>query len=109
MKKRSFKVLNQKENKLNKNYFYFWVSFIGEGGVIYVDYDIVTADYSIVDRNDINESQKDDIAEPTDEEEDNTVDKIDNVMEHNNQLVDVMKNTLEMQAFLFDKLFSYLF
>ena len=79
--------------------------------MIYVDYDIVTADYSIVDRNDVDESENesDDNIEPTDEQNLDTGDKIDNVMEHNNHLVDVMKNTLEMQAFLFDKLFSYLF
>lgn len=90
-------------------FFFYSILNIGEGGVIYVDYDIVTADYSIVNRNDIDESEKDDIVAATDEEEDNTEDKIDNVIEHNNQLVDVMKNTLELQAFLFDKLFSYLF
>ena len=80
---------------------------VGEGGVIYVDYDIVTADYSVVDRNEVDESDNKD--EDKNDEEDDTGDKIDDVMEHNNQLVGVLKNTLEMQAFLFDKLFSYLF
>ena len=94
----------------NCNSFKFLQQFnfdVGEGGVIYVDYDIVTADYSVVDRNEVDESDNKD--EDENDEEDDTGDKIDDVMEHNNQLVGVLKNTLEMQAFLFDKLFSYLF
>ena len=35
--------------------------------------------------------------------------QIKDVMNHNTKLVGILKNTLEMQAFLFDKLFSYLF
>ena len=38
-----------------------------------------------------------------------TDEQIENVMNHNTKLVGILKNTLEMQAFLFDKLFSYLF
>ena len=38
-----------------------------------------------------------------------TDEQLDNVMEHNNKLVAVLKNTLEMQAYLFDKLLSYIF
>jgi len=38
-----------------------------------------------------------------------TDEQIKDVMNHNTKLVGILKNTLEMQAFLFDKLFSYLF
>jgi len=38
-----------------------------------------------------------------------TDEQIDDVMNHNTKLVGILKNTLEMQAFLFDKLFSYMF
>ena len=38
-----------------------------------------------------------------------TDEQLDNVMEHNNKLVGVLQNTLEMQAYLFDKLLSYIF
>lgn len=38
-----------------------------------------------------------------------TDEQIEDVMNHNTKLVGILKNTLEMQAFLFDKLFSYLF
>ena len=70
----------------------------GDGGVIYVDYDMVTATTSVdVDREGVVAE-----SEVTDEQ-------LDNVMEHNNKLVGVLKNTLEMQAFLFDKLLSYIF
>ena len=61
----------------------------GDGGVIYVDYDFDT--------------------DSSTEEEEVTGDQIDNVMEHNNKLVGVLKNTLEMQAALFDKLLSFIF
>ena len=71
----------------------------GEGGVIYVDYDLVTATTSLED---VESEDVFDESEVTDEQ-------LDNVMEHNNKLVGVLKNTLEMQAYLFDKLFSYIF
>ena len=73
----------------------------GDGGVIYVDYDLVTATTSLEDVESegvFDESE----SEVTDEQ-------LDNVMEHNNKLVGVLKNTLEMQAYLFDKLLSYIF
>ena len=38
-----------------------------------------------------------------------TDEQIEDVMNHNTKLVGILKNTLEMQAFLFDKLFSYIF
>jgi len=38
-----------------------------------------------------------------------TDEQIKDVMNHNTKLVGILKNTLEMQAFLFDKLFSYIF
>ena len=67
----------------------------GDGGVIYVDYDFDTVTTSgTVDMG---------------EKEEVTGDQIDNVMEHNNKLVGVLKNTLEMQAYLFDKLLGYIF
>ena len=70
----------------------------GDGGVIYVDYDLVTATTSVdVESEDVFAE-----SEVTDEQ-------LDNVMEHNNKLVGVLKNTLEMQAYLFDKLLSYIF
>ena len=71
----------------------------GEGGVIYVDYDLVTATTSLED---VESEDVFDESEVTDEQ-------LDNVMEHNNKLVGVLKNTLEMQAYLFDKLLSYIF
>ena len=70
----------------------------GDGGVIYVDYDMVTATTSV----DVDPEGVVAESEVTDEQ-------LDNVMEHNNKLVGVLKNTLEMQAFLFDKLLSYIF
>ena len=70
----------------------------GDGGVIYVDYDMVTATTSV----DVDPKGVVAESEVTDEQ-------LDNVMEHNNKLVGVLKNTLEMQAFLFDKLLSYIF
>ena len=82
----------------------------GEGGVIYVDYDIVTADYNVVEKSDrtglIDDTDDND---DVDHEASDTDTKIDNVLENNNKLVGILKNTLEMQSFLFDKLFSYLF
>ena len=72
----------------------------GDGGVIYVDYDLVTATPSVEDV--VADDVFDDKSEVTDEQ-------LDNVMEHNNKLVSVLKNTLEMQAYLFDKLLSYIF
>ena len=68
----------------------------GDGGVIYVDYDLVTATTSVD-------------AEPEVDESEVTDEQLDNVMEHNNKLVGVLQNTLEMQAYLFDKLLSYIF
>ena len=68
----------------------------GDGGVIYVDYDLVTATTRVDAEAEVDES------EVTDEQ-------LDNVMEHNNKLVGVLKNTLEMQAALFDKLLSFIF
>ena len=65
----------------------------GDGGVIYVDYDYVTADSNILGNN---------VEEVTDDE-------IEDVLDHNNKLVGIIKNTMEMQAFLFDKLLNYLF
>lgn len=38
-----------------------------------------------------------------------TDEQINNVMDHNNKLAVILKNTLEMQAFLFHKLFKYIF
>ena len=38
-----------------------------------------------------------------------TDEQINNVMDHNNTLAVILKNTLEMQAFLFHKLFKYIF
>ena len=70
----------------------------GDGGVIYVDYDLVTATTSV----DVDPEGVVPESQVTDEQ-------LDNVMEHNNKLVGVLKNTLEMQAFLFDKLLSYIF
>ena len=70
----------------------------GDGGVIYVDYDMVTATTSV----DVDPEGVVAESQVTDEQ-------LDNVMEHNNKLVGVLKNTLEMQAFLFDKLLSYIF
>ena len=68
----------------------------GEGGVIYVDYDdLVTAESTVVEDDEL-------VEDVTDEE-------IEDVMEHNNKLVGIIKNTMEMQAFLFDKLLNYLF
>ena len=72
----------------------------GDGGVIYVDYDLVTATPSVEDV--VADDVFDDKSEVTDEQ-------LDNVMDHNNKLVSVLKNTLEMQAYLFDKLLSYIF
>ena len=66
----------------------------GDGGVIYVDYDVVIADYNIIDK---------------DPEHYETEQDIDNVIDHNDKLVGVIKNTLEMQSFLFDKLLNYFF
>ena len=65
----------------------------GEGGVIYVDYDVVTADYSVLSAEDGPASDQ----------------KMATVIQHNNKLVNILKNTVEMQAFLFDKLLKYLF
>ena len=65
----------------------------GEGGVIYVDYDVVTADYSVLSAEDGAASDQ----------------KMATVIQHNNKLVNILKNTVEMQAFLFDKLLNYLF
>lgn len=65
----------------------------GDGGVIYVDYDYVTADSTVLGDN---------VEEVTDDE-------IEEVLDHNNKLVGIIKNTMEMQAFLFDKLLNYLF
>ena len=65
----------------------------GDGGVIYVDYDVVTADYNVIDR----------------DPEDHTDQDIENVIESNDKLVGVIKNTLQMQSFLFDKLLNYFF
>ena len=83
----------------------------GEGGVIYVDYDIVTADYNVVEKSDRTGliDDTDDNDDDIDVEASDTDTKIDNVLENNNKLVGILKNTLEMQSFLFDKLFSYLF
>ena len=72
----------------------------GDGGVIYVDYDYVTADSNIISNS---------IEEVTNEVEDVTDDEIEDVLDHNNKLVGIIKNTMEMQAFLFDKLLNYLF
>ena len=66
----------------------------GDGGGIYVDYDLVTATTALADV----QGGEEVIGE-----------QIDNVMEHNNKLVGVLKNTLEMQAALFDKLLSFIF
>ena len=68
----------------------------GDGGVIYVDYDLVTATTRVD-------------AEAEGVESEVTDEQLDNVMEHNNKLVGVLQNTLEMQAYLFDKLLSYIF
>ena len=48
-------------------------------------------------------------AKPEVDESEVTDEQLDNVMEHNNKLVGVLQNTLEMQAYLFDKLLSYIF
>ena len=72
----------------------------GDGGVIYIDYDLVTATSSVED------AETEDVFE---EKSEVTDEQLDNVMEHNNKLVGVLKNTLEMQAYLFDKLLSYIF
>ena len=48
-------------------------------------------------------------AEAEVDESEVTDEQLDNVMEHNNKLVGVLKNTLEMQAALFDKLLSFIF
>ena len=72
----------------------------GDGGVIYVDYN----DLATVGTNSDTESQDFDV-----ESHEVTDEQLDNVMEHNNKLVGVLQNTLEMQAYLFDKLLSYIF
>ena len=41
------------------------------------------------------------------EEEFVTKEKIEDVMEKNNKIVDILKNTLYMQSFLFNKFFGY--
>ena len=63
-----------------------------------MDYDLVTATTSV----DVEPDDMFDESEVTEEQ-------LDNVMEHNNKIVGVLQNTLEMQAYLFDKLLSYIF
>ena len=69
----------------------------GDGGVIYVDNDIVTADYSVLGVEDEHHDG--------DDQEDN----FDTVIEHNDKLVNILQNSLEMQAYLFDKLLNFVF
>ena len=58
-----------------------------------MDYDLVTADYGVLSTEDGAASDE----------------KMATVIQHNNKLVNILKNTVEMQAFLFDKLLNYLF
>ena len=75
----------------------------GDGGVIYVDNDIVTADYSVL--SDAMGDEHDDSEGQVDDKEDN----FESVIEHNDKLVNVLQNSLEMQAYLFDKLLKFVF
>ena len=76
----------------------------GDGGVIYVDNDIVTADYSVLGMEDSDPVGSDDHRD-SEEQEDN----FDSVIQHNDQLVNILQNSLEMQAYLFDKLLNFVF
>ena len=69
----------------------------GDGGVIYIDNDIVTADYSVLDREESCIKGGDDS------------DNFDNVINHNNKLVNIIQNSLKMQAYIFDKLLNFVF
>ena len=78
----------------------------GDGGVIYVDNDIVTADYSVLsDAMGDQGYEHDDSEGQVDDKEDN----FDSVIEHNDKLVNILQNSLEMQAYLFDKLLKFVF
>ena len=77
----------------------------GDGGVIYVDNDIVTADYSVLDVEEIYPRGDSEELSDSDNQEDN----FDSVIEHNDKLVNILQNSLEMQAYLFDKLLKFVF
>ena len=77
----------------------------GDGGVIYVDNDIVTADYSVLGVEESYPRGDGDEHSDSDDQEDN----FDSVIEHNDKLVNILQNSLEMQAYLFDKLLKFVF
>ena len=72
--------------------------------MIYVDNDIVTADYSVLGVGD-----SDPMGGNGDDHPDSEEDNFDSVIEHNDQLVSILQNSLEMQAYLFDKLLNFVF
>ena len=78
----------------------------GDGGVIYVDNDIVTADYSV-----LNDAMGEEVGEHDDSEgqAEDKGDNFDSVIEHNDKLVNILQNSLEMQAYLFDKVLKFVF
>ena len=78
----------------------------GDGGVIYVDNDIVTADYSV-----LNDAKGEEGSEHDDSEgqAEDKGDSFDSVIEHNDKLVNILQNSLEMQAYLFDKVLKFVF
>ena len=93
--------------------------------MIYVDNDIVTADYSVLgveesyprgdngdEHNDSDDHNDSDNHNDSDDHNDDSVDQEDNfesVIEHNDKLVNILQNSLEMQAYLFDKLLNFVF
>ena len=79
----------------------------GDGGVIYVDNDIVTADYSVLGMGDSDPMGNNDSDDHHNSE--NQEDNFDSVIQHNDQLVSILQNSLEMQAYLFDKLLNFVF
>ena len=84
-----------------------------------MDNDIVTADYSVLgveesyprgdngdEHNDSDDhNDGDDHNDDSNDQEDN----FDSVIEHNDKLVNILQNSLEMQAYLFDKLLNFVF
>ena len=86
----------------------------GDGGVIYVDNDIVTADYSVLGMGDSDPVGNNDIDDHHHNSDDHHnsedhEDNFDSVIQHNDQLVSILQNSLEMQAYLFDKLLNFVF
>ena len=85
-----------------------------------MDNDIVTADYSVLGVEESSDPRGDngdehscsDYHNDSDDHNDDSVDQEDNfesVIEHNDKLVNILQNSLEMQSYLFDKLLNFVF